>query len=285
MQTHTITIDDTGHDASADCEQIIDLHNRRIKLLGLTAERADEFGVDGDLGKSDGGFSKLTIYTPDRNLSPWQEMGFRHEADISGYFADGSDAALLARYIDPERGRDPQALAQDAVVAACAELELREAKLPLGWSSRVATKQDVEMLSQLLRDTFPDYPSPTDPASLANQIQVGSHHFRLLFDPDGELGAAASLELDHQRKSAELTDCATRPVHRGRGLMTAMLRELELDAVNEYGIRDLYTIARATQPGINRAFARRGFRYTGRLVNNCRMPGGWESMNVWCKRA
>jgi hypothetical protein len=34
---------------------------------------------------------------------------------------------------------------------------------------------------------------------------------------------------------------------------------------------------------VNCAFAKLGYKYTGRLVNNCRMPTGWESMNVWCK--
>ena len=50
-------------------------------------------------------------------------------------------------------------------------------------------------------------------------------------------------------------------------------------------IHDLYTLARADEVGMNCVFAKLGYAYTGRLVNNCRMPNGWESMNIWCKSA
>jgi putative beta-lysine N-acetyltransferase len=99
------------------------------------------------------------------------------------------------------------------------------------------------------------------------------------------MAAVASAEIDGARRNAEMTDCATRPSERGRGLMVWILRALERDLAREEGIIDLYTLARADEVGMNCAFAKLGYDYTGRLVNNCRMPNGWESMNVWCRTA
>jgi RimJ/RimL family protein N-acetyltransferase len=65
--------------------------------------------------------------------------------------------------------------------------------------------------------------------------------------------------------------------------MIHLLHRLEDDMFGDFGIRDLYTLARADEVGMNRALARLGYAYTGRLVNDCRMPNGWESLNVWCK--
>ena len=80
-----------------------------------------------------------------------------------------------------------------------------------------------------------------------------------------------------------MTDCATRPDQRGGGHMAYLLHRLAQDVRKERGITDLYTLARADEVGMNCVFGKLGYVYTGRLVNNCRMPNGWESMNVWCK--
>ncbi len=49
------------------------------------------------------------------------------------------------------------------------------------------------------------------------------------------------------------------------------------------GIRTAYTIARAVSYGMNITFARCGYQYGGRLVNNTDIAGSLESMNVWYK--
>jgi hypothetical protein len=48
-------------------------------------------------------------------------------------------------------------------------------------------------------------------------------------------------------------------------------------------IKTAYTIARAASPGINITFARQGYRYGGRLINNTNISGRIESMNIWYK--
>jgi len=79
-----------------------------------------------------------------------------------------------------------------------------------------------------------------------------------------------------------MTDFATLPSHRGRGIATHLLGVMDTHA-REAGVRVAYTIARACSFGMNITFGRRGYRYAGTLVNNTQIAGSIESMNVWYK--
>lgn len=228
--------------------------------------------------------SKVTVYARAEAYAQWLQQGFRKEAIIRSFFRDGADAHLWTIYPDAARCRDvhaarharilSQALARDRVV--------ERQPLPASYVSQSAVEKHAWDLAALLRDTFDDYPTPIHGAYIKDQIAAGRNCFRIIRDGDGAL-AAASAEMDFQRMTAELTDCMTRPADRGRGLMSRLLCELEHALLKEHGIRHFYSIARADEVGINCVFAKCGYEFTGRLINNCRMPNGWESMNVWCK--
>jgi hypothetical protein len=126
---------------------------------------------------------------------------------------------------------------------------------------------------------FTDYPRPMTTADIARRLEHGESRWRVVRDQAGIVVAAACAELDLERASAELTDCATRSEFRGRGLMGFLARELTSELQPEFR---LYSLARAGEPGINCILRKLGFLFTGRLVNDCRMPTGWESVNVWC---
>jgi putative beta-lysine N-acetyltransferase len=79
-----------------------------------------------------------------------------------------------------------------------------------------------------------------------------------------------------------MTDFATLPHFRGKGLATALLVDMENEMKNQK-IRTLFTIARALSPGMNITFARCGYKYSGTLINNTQIFGHIESMNVWYK--
>ena len=94
--------------------------------------------------------------------------------------------------------------------------------------------------------------------------------------------AAASAETAAALGNAEMTDFATLPSQRRLGLAQHLLAALESD-MDERGIRNLYTIARARSFGMNRVFFNRGYELTGTLVNNCHIAGRFEDMHVWCR--
>ena len=85
-------------------------------------------------------------------------------------------------------------------------------------------------------------------------------------------------------KTAELTDCATDPAHRGRGYMQQILLGLVRD-VDALGYPTVFTLARARVPGVNLAFQRLGFELRGRMAQSCRIGDGIEDMNIWSRAA
>lgn len=268
-------------------EVVLDPPNRRVKVLGLPYADLDDPLIQGlvaGLTEDVTPMTKLTIYAPPEEELDWIRQGFLREGTINGFFADGVAAHLWARYSDDGRDEAPRDGEHDQIVALAGAKEPGEPVKPEGFTCRVATEDDAPALATLLAATFSDYPTPLDAESLRSDIAGGHRRFRLLVDAEGLIAAAASAEIDHKRRSAEMTDCATNPDQRGRGLMSYILRALEIDLVRDHGIQDVYTLARADEPGMNCVFSKLGYSYTGRLVNNCRMPNGWESMNVWCRR-
>jgi putative beta-lysine N-acetyltransferase len=96
------------------------------------------------------------------------------------------------------------------------------------------------------------------------------------------LVALSSAEMDLAAGSAEMTDFATLPEHRGQGLATGLLTVMEQE-MEKRGLHTLFTIARAVSFGMNITFARRGFRYGGTLTRNTQISGCLECMNIWHK--
>lgn len=265
-------------------EAVFDPYNRRIKLYGIGP---DEFARYGDMlagtGADPGICSKVTVYALPGADPEWASRGFRNEGIIRGFFAGHVDAVLWALYIDPERGETPKKEEQDRIVRLAEGKVPAKATLPPGYASREAARGDAPEIARLLGNTFEDYPTPVDEATIERLVRTGSSRFRIVRGPDGKVAAVAAAEIDALRKSAEMTDCATADAHRGKGLMAYLLKELGREMADSLCITDIYSLCRADEPGINLVLGKLGYAYTGRLSNNCRMPNGWESMNIWCK--
>ncbi len=265
---------------------MLDPHNRRVKLYGLVPDDLQSPEIRllvSGLDQAPDLYSKLTVYALPGEEEAWIRGMFLNEGFIAGFFADGVPAELWARYADDSRMDAPRDGEHDEIVALAAEKVTRRPELPDGYSCRVADPADADQLASLLQDTFSEYPVPLSAGHLSRAMAEGANHYRCVEDEAGRLVAAASAELDLKRKAAEMTDCATDPEHRGQGLMAYILWRLGQDVARIHGIEDVYTLARADEVGMNCVFSRLGYNYTGRLVNNCRMPNGWESMNVWCR--
>lgn len=268
---------------------VVDPYNERLKLYELTGSTLAE-GLGAKLSEapflpdSAASINKVTAYALPGDEALWCELGFEHEAVIEGFYEGGQDAHLWAAYSEAERADSSRELDHRlGVTVAQGKAPLAAPALADNFSSRLAKAEDAPAIADLLQQTFEDYPSPIEDQLIARQIETQNNAFRVVLDSSGELAAAASAELDHGRAAAEMTDCATRLDYRGHGLMAYLLHRLEHDIAERFAITDLYTIARADEIGMNCVFSKLGYRFTGRLRNNCRMPNGWESMNVWCK--
>ncbi|MCD4814415.1 putative beta-lysine N-acetyltransferase [bacterium] len=268
-----------------DFESVFDPRNERVKLYGVTiADIQAQCSPPVSSANADLVFSKIIVYTTQGDDQAWQEIGFVKEGKINGFFKSHLDSVIWSFFLSDHRGQDDRAGEQNKIVTSVQSKPVIDpARIQNDFDVQIAKTEDAAGLSGLLKKIFSDYPSSLEPATIAQNIQNKDSLFLFVENEKNEMIACASAEIDHGRKTAELTDCATDPDYRGHGLMLVLLGELERVLKDVFGIVDYYTLCRAPIVGINAAFAKLGYGYGGRLVNNCRMPTGWESMNIWNK--
>lgn len=257
-------------------------NSRRVYLMKL--DPADLPGLHGDIERlvRDHAYGKVFAKVPEPAAASFLERGYREEARIPGYFHGQTDALLLGWFPDPDRAVDRDADQTRAVVeAALGKIPLAPKPGAALFDVRPLDPADCPALAELYRATFPSYPFPiTDPAYLRDTMASHIAYFGAFDGP--LLVAASSAECDLDARAAEMTDFATAPECRGKGLARQLLDCMEA-AIAPRGIRTAYTIARANSFGMNIAFARAAYRFSGTLVNNTGIGGGIESMNVWHK--
>lgn len=145
----------------------------------------------------------------------------------------------------------------------------------------MACKDDADALAALYRKVFNSYPFPIyDPEFIKDTIKNNTAYFTCK-DKD-KIVAASSAEINPRCSYAEMTDFATLPEYRQKGIASSLLEKME-NKMEIMGIKTAYTIARAISPGMNFTFANAGYIYSGTLVNNTQISGKLESMNIWYK--
>ncbi len=208
------------------------------------------------------------------------KVGYREEAQMPGFYKGQRSCIVMGAYPDPER-RD---LATPALVQKVERLVEEQSPEPPPRPDVVterATAEHAPEIAALLSATFTQYPTPSgDPTYVAEAIEEGTP-FRLVRQ-EGEVVACASADLVTRAETAELTDCATLPEHRGNGFMQAILLDL-MDDLREMDYPTAFTLARARIPGVNLAFCRLGFDLCGTMAQSCRIGEGIEDMNVWSR--
>jgi putative beta-lysine N-acetyltransferase len=98
----------------------------------------------------------------------------------------------------------------------------------------------------------------------------------------GRITALAAAEIDRDHQNAEMTDFATLPEWRGKGYAGVLLDHIERKA-GEFGLKTVYTIARASSKGMNAVFQNRAYTFSGLLKNNSQICGAIQSMTIWYK--
>jgi len=227
-------------------------------------------------------YEKIVAKIPAPCGNAFLDAGYTQEAAIPGFYQGKTDALFLAKYFSADRQREDKADEYEHV------LQVTEQKRQYpgspsydGFAMRPCDESDAEAMSEVYRTVFPSYPFPIDnPDYLRETMRTHIDYFGVT--RKGSLIALSSAEMDLKEQNVEMTDFATLPAWRGRGLAFALLALME-DAMRLKEMKMAYTIARAISPGMNITFARHGYKYGGRLVNNTNISGQIESMNVWFK--
>jgi putative beta-lysine N-acetyltransferase len=259
--------------------------NRRIYLMNVgDAEPYILIPVLERLAAQNG-YTKIFAKIPASKAAAFYAADFRKEAAVPGFFGGEEEALFLGRYFEAARKRSNDQPALDAVLETALKKQQRVSQLPpLPGTHRVrrCTPNDVAEMSRLYRRVFPSYPFPIqDPVYLRETM--ASHVVYFAVVARDEIVALSSSEMDTGNRNVEMTDFATRPDERGRGLASYLLEEMER-AMIEKKIPCAYTISRAASYPINITFSSMGYTYGGRLVNNTNISGQIESMTVWYKR-
>ncbi|MEZ4472663.1 MAG: hypothetical protein R3F60_18140 [bacterium] len=142
---------------------------------------------------------------------------------MPGYYAGCDDCVIMRYAADDQRDE----LANPREVERVLGLLGGEAPAPRPRVETTrATVADAADIAALLGETFPEYPTPShDPVYVARQLTAGKP-VRLVRE-GGRVIACAGADRVVEAQTAELTDCATRPEARGRGLMQSILLDLD----------------------------------------------------------
>ncbi|MFO7937290.1 MAG: putative beta-lysine N-acetyltransferase [Kiritimatiellia bacterium] len=228
-------------------------------------------------------YTKIFAKLPGRFSGPFMQAGYKMEAKVPHFYGGEDDACFMGLYLDPARSlpADADELEKTLQLALRKQNSGLQRTLPDGASIRSCTEDDVGQMAVIYKKVFPSYPFPIhDSAYLLETMRSHVAYFGV--EVDGSLRALSSSEMDADGANTEMTDFATLPESLGQGFAAFLLAAMEPDSAAR-GIKTAYTIARAVSPGMNITFARLGYEFGGRLINNTQISGSIESMNVWYK--
>lgn len=210
------------------------------------------------------------------------DMGFILEAVIKDFYIK-EDAVIMAFYTDSERRKQKNRVKGEEILTALKELENNPSKVKLdnNYKFRLARPEEAKTISKLYEKIFTSYPTPVFEAEYIKKNINDNVVYGLIYKKD-QLVAAAAADKNREFKNAEMTDFATLPEVRGNGFASYILNELE-KVLKERNYHTLYSIARATSYGMNKVFKLAGYKYGGRLIQNCHIAGDFEDMNLWYK--
>lgn len=258
----------------------LDFLNKRIKVLDYHSKNIDLLvNYLYNLGR--GMFGKIIVVARENDWQDFLSRGYVLEGVNEGYYR-GRPGFYMVKFLTEER-RMSHTLEKEAEIFRDILRRPRVSvppSLPVGYSLRNAVSEDIPQIIPHFKSIFASYPSPiTDPAYLSQFLK--NHIFQLI-TYKGQIVSTASAEIDRKLLSAELTDCACMPEHSGRGLVTCLLDSIEHE-LDHRGFKNFYSIARASQPGINAVLWKLGYTYGGCFINNCTIGGQLENMNLWVK--
>ena len=258
--------------------------NDRVYLMKLADGDMPELLKKIDLLALDNGYGKIFAKVPARWLSRFAEAGFSSEALVPMFFDGREDCHFMARYYDRQRSVEPAQREIAKVISLAREVNLKTGLKPArDYTIERCRQEDCPEMAELFGTVFESYPFPVEDPDYIDQSMDSDVIYYGARDRNERLVSLASAELDPKAANVEMTDFATVPAHRRKGLARRLLQIME-EKMREKDMAIAYTIARAKSIGMNKTFAYAGYKYGGTLIRNTQICGRLESMNVWYKQ-
>ncbi|MEW5821574.1 MAG: putative beta-lysine N-acetyltransferase [Cyanobacteriota bacterium] len=227
-------------------------------------------------------YTKIFAKINSKHKELFIKSGYELEAEVPGFYYGNETALFMGKYFSEQRKvfNDKDEI-NNIIELSLSKEKISKFSLENDFQVIQASEQNAEEMAQVYKTVFETYPFPiTKPEYLIETMNSHVDYFCILCN--GRIVALSSSEMDLDKKNSEMTDFATLPEYRGKGLATGLLSLMESSAKAK-GILTLYTIARANSPGMNITFAKLGYKIAGTLVNNTFICNSFESMNVWYK--
>lgn len=258
----------------------VDYTNSRVKIVNFenisvqNLKRIIHFAAKHNLGK--------VICNCDINsFKNFVDAKFQLEGKIDGYFK-GQDAFCMSYFISSNRKLKKNLDKENVYLKQCLDINGTFAyNSGSKYCIRDAEESDVKQIAELFSNIFFTYPSPIYNEGYIKQTMKEKALYKVAVE-NGKVISVASADMDKNNLNAEITDCVTHPHYRGKGILSNIIYSLETDLKNK-GFITLYSFSRAINPGINFALSKQGYKFRGRLINNCNICGGFENMNIWVK--
>jgi len=253
--------------------------NDRIYLMHLEAQKTPHLIPALDRMAEENGYGKILARIPDTHWKAFESAGYVAEAAVPGLYGGVIDGLFIAKFFSAKRQKAGQPLGSDkAPPVSSAAIRLQRTAFPVDTCSPT----DAEPLSALYRRVFESYAFPIRQPEYLGRAMV-DHTIYFCIRVEGEIVSAAGAEIDFENLNCEMTDFASLPRFRGRGMAHCLLHRLDAEAERR-GLKTAYTIARADSPSMNRVFRKNGYQYAGQLVRNTQIGGRIRSMKVWYKQ-
>ncbi|MBN2016636.1 MAG: putative beta-lysine N-acetyltransferase [Candidatus Cloacimonetes bacterium] len=255
-------------------------YNDRVYLMKFDPEDMPSLLDKLDVLAEKERYSKIFTKVPESFKELLCDRNYLCEASIPRYYDGKETAVIMSKFLDDKRSINClNETHENVIMKALSKRKYPETTIPSEYSIRKCDKKDIEQMVGLYKETFETYPFPIhDPKYLVRTIEDNIVYFGVF--KEEKVVALSSAEIDYDHLSVEMTDFATLPEFRGKGLSSQLLGRMEKE-MKAKGIKTAYTIARASSYGMNIVFAKCGYEYCGRLVNNTNISGNIESMNVW----
>jgi putative beta-lysine N-acetyltransferase len=229
-------------------------------------------------------YSKIFCKVPAWAAPLFYANGFFLEAKIPRLYKNKEDGFFVSKFLNSDRLlqiETEQLYEFSKMLKEVKNQQEREQNQNNTYQVIKLDKSHFEDISAIYREVFESYPFPIyDSAYILKSIDQGVQYFGI--KAQGNMVALASAEVDKNEQNAEMTDFATLPQHRGKGMAVILLNEMEQE-MKKQGIKTLYTIARLNSVGMNRTFLKMNYTFSGTLIKNTNIAGKIESMNVYYK--
>lgn len=260
----------------------LDIYNRRVKVIDFQVEDTAAMVRLLDYLARQNQFDKVFLKARSDEWEKLLPYGFVLEG-IFKYFFNGEHAYCLSKFYSQERRVSLNFDEATEILETVSQLQSEPSPqgLPTGYQLREAGEDDIQEISALYDRVFKTYPIPLNRPQYVENLMDEDYLF-MVITHQGKIISSASADINYNLSNAEITDCASLPDHRGKGLMLNLIAGMEGET-RDRGIRCLFSIARALSPGMNTVFRKMDYTYSGRLVNSCNIFGKFEDMNLWVK--